>query len=76
MSERQINIILGEKERLVEEPGLIGLGRLFKSNLSLLIFDPGDWKGAYFAWSTGRETKKHAKVVIVLKGLDIVKKLT
>lgn len=43
MSQRQINIILGENERLVEEPGHIGMGRLFRSNLSLLIFDPGDW---------------------------------
>jgi len=76
MLDRQSNIILGEKERLVEEPRLIGLGRLFKSNLFLLIFDPGDWRGADFAWSTRRETNKHAKAVIVLKGLHIVKKLT
>ena len=67
--------MLGEKERLVEESGLIGLGRLFKRNISLLIFDPGDWRGVDFAWSRGRETKKHAKAVMVLKGLHIVKKL-
>jgi hypothetical protein len=41
-----------------------------------LLFDPGGWRGADFAWSIGRTTDKQSEALTVLKVLHIVKTLT
>jgi len=57
---------------LIELPkGKLGIARYHS-----LLFDPGGWRGADFAWSIRRPTNKQAEALTVFKVLHIVKMLT